>query len=919
MQPIDWMQPHFATAEGKLVMSVHALVIDTGSLRIVVDTCIGNDKERNMPAWNKMQTSFLEDLTAAGYPPETIDVVMCTHLHVDHVGWNTRLVDGEWVPTFTNARYLMAEKEWKYWDAHEDESTYGPVLADSVRPIVDAGLSDLVSETHEICSGVVLEPTPGHTPGHVSVHITSQGSGGADYGRLHSSPRADDPHRLVQQRRFRSGARAADPRRLACEVRRYGCADYWYALRHANCRQGQTTERRQLLAGCERLGGSNQALLAIRERMNSEDKRLGMDRAISRRDFLEGSLKFAAGAAALSSTAAPLPGFAADSTQPNSAIGMRGAPSAHPPGSAGLRGSHAGAFEVAHELAWAGRTDWGESAAEDATEYDLVVVGGGVSGLSAAYFYQQQHPDARILILDNHDDFGGHAKRNEFAWGDRTILGYGGSQSLEAPGAYSDVAKQLLRELAVDVDELGAAYDQNFYSNNGLEAAIYFDKGSFGRDVTVRSKFFEASGFLPLAESSTSALDGIAAMPLSDAAKAQLGAALTNREDRLPDHSVFAEPGFLSGISYQQFFTEYLGVTDPDAWRLIQHMGNSYFGHGMDMVPAMYALGMGLPGMSSTGMGRFGGLLQKIMDWGTEPYIYHFPDGNASIARLLVRRLIPGIASGSDMYDVVTAPFDYAQLDQPDNKVRLRLNSTVVNVAHNGDPARAQNARVQYVQAGAARHVSAKRVVLACYNMAIPHLCPELPARQKEALAQLVKIPMCSTNVLLRNWHAIKKLGIGMAYSPGRWNKTLLLEFPVTMGDYQFANTPDDPIMLHSLRGLTGAGDTPEEQSRAGRYEMLSLSFTDYEREIRRHLEGMLSPGGFDPAEDIAGITVNRWPHGYAWDPNPLFYPEFAEGEAPHEVGRQPFGRIRIANSDAGARAYLDCAIDEAWRAVNEF
>lgn len=173
--PIEWMQPHFATPEGKLIMSVHALVIDTGSMRIVVDTCIGNDKERSMPTWNNLQTSFLEDLTGAGYAPETIDAVMCTHLHVDHVGWNTRLVDGKWVPTFTNARYLMAEKEWAYWDANEDEDKYGPIMADSVRPVVEAGLADFVSETYEICPGVVLEPTPGHTPGHVSVHITSNG------------------------------------------------------------------------------------------------------------------------------------------------------------------------------------------------------------------------------------------------------------------------------------------------------------------------------------------------------------------------------------------------------------------------------------------------------------------------------------------------------------------------------------------------------------------------------------------------------------------------------------------------------------------------------------------------------------------------------------------------------------------------
>jgi glyoxylase-like metal-dependent hydrolase (beta-lactamase superfamily II) len=171
----DWMQPHFMDGEGNLIMSIHALIVDTGDRRIMVDTCIGNDKERNIPTWSHLQTEFLKDLEAAGYPRESVDTVMCTHLHVDHVGWNTMLVDGQWVPTFPNARYLIAEKEWAYWDANEDESTYGPVLADSVRPVVEAGVVDFVSETHEVCEGICLEPTPGHTPGHVSVHITSSG------------------------------------------------------------------------------------------------------------------------------------------------------------------------------------------------------------------------------------------------------------------------------------------------------------------------------------------------------------------------------------------------------------------------------------------------------------------------------------------------------------------------------------------------------------------------------------------------------------------------------------------------------------------------------------------------------------------------------------------------------------------------
>jgi len=171
---LAWMQPHFMNAEGALIMSIHALVVDTGDRRIIVDTCIGNDKQRSIPNWTNLQTSFLEDLAAAGYPRESIDTVLCTHLHVDHVGWNTMLVDGEWVPTFPNARYLLVKKEYDYW-AGEPPDGYGDIMGDSVQPVVDAGLVDFVDWEHLVAEGVQLEPTPGHTPGHCSIHLTSAG------------------------------------------------------------------------------------------------------------------------------------------------------------------------------------------------------------------------------------------------------------------------------------------------------------------------------------------------------------------------------------------------------------------------------------------------------------------------------------------------------------------------------------------------------------------------------------------------------------------------------------------------------------------------------------------------------------------------------------------------------------------------
>ena len=172
---IDWLRPHFVDEQGKLIMSVHALIIETPTRKIIVDTCIGNDKPRSVPGWNLLQLPFLEDLEKAGYPRESIDTVLCTHLHVDHVGWNTMLVNGEWRPTFPNARYLIGQTEYEYWDQDTKGDSFGDIMSDSVRPVYDAGLVDLGDVNYQVCDEVFLEPTPGHTPGHISVHIVSEG------------------------------------------------------------------------------------------------------------------------------------------------------------------------------------------------------------------------------------------------------------------------------------------------------------------------------------------------------------------------------------------------------------------------------------------------------------------------------------------------------------------------------------------------------------------------------------------------------------------------------------------------------------------------------------------------------------------------------------------------------------------------
>ena len=609
------------------------------------------------------------------------------------------------------------------------------------------------------------------------------------------------------------------------------------------------------------------------------------------------------------------------SAPPGGPVGTAGSPpdrAVYPPARLGLRGSHSGAFEVAHQMGFDKRTDWGPVHEPDADTFDLVVVGAGVSGLAAAFFYREQHPNARVLLIENHDDFGGHAKRNEFEWNGRTILGYGGSQSLEAPSSYSDVAKGLLAEIGVDKDRLRDAYDEDFYRRNGLAAGVYFDRSTYGTDRLVRTDFVDPSTFLPVASSDVAISDAIEQMPLSEPARRELRRLAGAGEDRLPDRSIFQEPGYLETISYLDFLTKDLGIEQPEVIALLQDIPSGYWGHGIDVVPALEALGFGLPGLGSTSLGSFEGLIRRAISFAIEPYVYHFPDGNASVARLLVRRLVPAVADGATMEDVVTATFDYAALDRADADVRLRLGSTVVRVEHDGAPRTADRVAVTYVRAGHTEQVRARHVVLACYNMVVPYLCPELPDAQKAALQSLVKLPFVYTSVLLRSWNAFRELGLAIAHCPGSWHRLAMLDFPVSLGDYRFSPDPDDPIVLHMSRAMTNPGMPPREQSRAGRFQLLDTSFETIEREIRTHLGGMLGAGGFDPGRDIEAIAVNRWPHGYAFEPSPLFDPAYGPGEAPHEIGRQRFGRITIANSDAGASAYLNAAIDQAWRAVGE-
>jgi spermidine dehydrogenase len=418
------------------------------------------------------------------------------------------------------------------------------------------------------------------------------------------------------------------------------------------------------------------------------------------------------------------------------------------------------------------------------------------------------------------------------------------------------------------------------------------------------------------AESPLTLEERLSQMPISEAAQAEFLRLLTTEEDQIPDIALEDKRTYLSSISYRDFLTKHLRITEPDVFAVLQDL-TADLGLGIEAVDAYLALTYaGMPGWDAAGLADPGFF---------EPYIHHFPDGNASIARLLVRSMIPDVAPGNTMEDIVLARFDYSRLDQDTSQVRIRLNSTVTNVEHDGDPSSAERTNITYIRDGQAYRVQARACVLACNNSIIPYLCPGLPDAQNEALANQVKQPLLHTNVALRNWHAWKKLGITAVSAPGSYHTGVMLDFPVSLGDYGFSGGPDEPIVVDMYRTphVNNRGLTAKEQWRLARYELLSTPFEDIERNVRSQLNGMLGEAGFDPATDIMGITVNRWSHGYAYEHHfhALFdddYDDVNDSRYPHVQARKRYGRIAIANSDAGAMAMVEGAVEQAHRAATE-
>lgn len=611
-----------------------------------------------------------------------------------------------------------------------------------------------------------------------------------------------------------------------------------------------------------------------------------MKDTITRRDFVDGvACAIAAG------------------LTPASAWAQAAGHGPYPPGEQGMRGSRNADAAAAHAVRDGAKYRIADYPIDE--QVDAVVIGAGIGGLAAAHYLHQALPKARLLILDNHDEFGGHARRNEFTVDGRQLIGYGGSESIQSPGTiWSPVALKLLADLGIHLQRFQSAIDTPLYPGLGLSTGVFFPRESYGHDKLVTGDPQRSLPTdIPAALHHGRPITQFAAdCPLSESARRDLIALFSEPRDVLHGLATAKKLELLGTTTYHDFLVKHWKL-DPSVVRLFDGRSLDLFSAPATMLPALLLADTGYPGFQGLNLGKGIDLREEA-----EPYIYHFPDGNASIARLLVRRMIPQVAPGNTMEDIVTARFDYEALDRAPAPVRLRLSSTVVGL-QNADG----HVDVLTMRAGKLQRVRARKAIYAGYYTMLPYICADLPAAQRNAVASCVRSPLVVTNVAIRNWRAWVKMGVHLVNNPLGFYCVAKLDYPVSLGRYRFAKTPDEPMLLHLSHIPQPAAPIADvrESMRAARRVLYARPFADFENAARTELTRILGPGGFNADRDIAAITVNRWGHGYAF---PLQF----VGEEVAKVARQPIGGISVAGSDAAWTAYAHAAIDEAHRAAAE-
>ncbi len=569
--------------------------------------------------------------------------------------------------------------------------------------------------------------------------------------------------------------------------------------------------------------------------MNDEDKLLGMDHSITRRDFLQG--------VALSLAASRL-GSAQDPP-----------PTPYPPLLHGLRGQDPGSTELGHRIR-DGKTEIQTDVVDTGEHYDLIVLGAGLAGLCSSYVYRRERNSARILLLDNQDDFGGHARRNTFEWNGTTLIAPGGTFALENPEDSPRGAEEILESIGIDLQLLEGYRDRDFFKRYGLSYGVFFDPRTYaGIQPTWVNQFYD----IPYKEF-------FRRSGIPEEAQRELVNLYTTRRMYLAGGD---RETALAGMTWEQFIRETMGLGDH-AVRFANLYSTDLVGLGCDAVSALdgFEIGPGFSGMGGPGFVDRNG----IPRYGYRP-VHRFPDGNHTIARLLLKKILPAAVPTEDtvgdvdtedtvdrMAGVFNSRIRYDQFDRPEHRVRIRLRSLAIRVEQIENGSRVA---VYYTQPdGRVHRVTARGVVVAAWGMAAKHIVPELPVEQKSALEQYRYCSALYINVLLRHWRPIADIGAFEMQWPDGYCTWMHVSDPLLVGAYQPEYHPDKPTVLSMYKYVYKPGLPPGDQMKLGRYEMESKSFEDYEREIRSELNHAFGPWGFDAAKDILAITVNRWGHG---------------------------------------------------------
>lgn len=585
----------------------------------------------------------------------------------------------------------------------------------------------------------------------------------------------------------------------------------------------------------------------------------------------------------------------------------------YPPLWQNLVGSDDDSYFFAHALRDGEQYDF--SALPIQEQYDLVVVGAGISGLSAACLFHDTHKGAKSLILDNHKDFGGHARRNEFATPYGQILTYGGSESLQSPKSlYSKKVVAFLASLNIDIDALAKCFNQDFYPDLGLSRGVFFSKKDFGASKLISGdpRVVIDDSIKKERNNARSFAEFIGDFPMPKADRDALLELFTKPKDYLQGLSSKQKRDYLAHTSYKQFLQERVKLS-PLALSFFDGVSDDFMALGIDMISCELAQECALPGFAATNSAN------EVFE---EPYIHHFPDGNASITRLMVKKLIPHIAAcGNTPEEVLLAQFDYSKLDLPKNISRIRLQSTALDVRNV-----AGGVEIVYgsMQDKKLHKIFAKKVIMANYNAMIPYIVKELQNGQKSALSQCVKTSLIYTKVLLSQWECFTKLGIHDIYAPKSFYVNTKLDYPVDMGAYKHPRDPKKPICLHLIGSplrlnpteLDTTQLTARDLSRLTRHALLETPFSTLEQMTLSHLQEMLGGAGFKKS-DVLGITLNRWGHCYAYNYNSLFDTP-KQSKATIKAARKVCGNIAIANSDANWEAFLQDAIEQAMRALGD-